>query len=121
MCLSLDEPLHITGTEAETSPGEFHLLQLTTSSHRVNGLNLEAEHHRYILCCQQAIFFRLYKAVFVILSRQLSEVEARMGRCPQCNGYLLYEPEFLETPARVKCAACGWMVSDPRFRKEEPR
>jgi hypothetical protein len=44
-----------------------------------------------------------------------------MTRCPECNGYLVYEPEFLEIPARVKCMACGWTVSDPRFRKEEPR
>ena len=44
-----------------------------------------------------------------------------MTRCPECNGYLVYEPEFMEIPARVKCIACGWMVSDPNFRKEEPR
>jgi hypothetical protein len=44
-----------------------------------------------------------------------------MTRCRECNGYLVYEPEFLEIPARVKCMACGWTVSDPRFRKEEPR
>jgi hypothetical protein len=37
------------------------------------------------------------------------------------SGYLLYEPEFMETPARYKCTACGWMVSDPNFRKEEPK
>jgi len=60
MCLSLDQPLNIIGTEAEASPGEFHLLQLTTSSHRVNGLNLEAEHHCDVLCREQAIFFRLF-------------------------------------------------------------
>jgi len=35
--------------------------------------------------------------------------------------FLQYEPEFTETPARVRCIACGWMVSDPNFRKEEPR
>jgi DNA-directed RNA polymerase subunit RPC12/RpoP len=55
------------------------------------------------------------------LSRQLSETEGTMARCPQCSGYLLYEPEFPETPARYKCMACGWMVSDPNFRKEQPR
>jgi hypothetical protein len=43
-----------------------------------------------------------------------------MARCPQCSGYLLYEPEFMETPARLKCTACGWMVSDPKFRQEKP-
>ena len=44
-----------------------------------------------------------------------------MKRCPQCNGYLLYEPEFMETPARFHCIACEWMVCDPNFRKEKPR
>jgi hypothetical protein len=44
-----------------------------------------------------------------------------MARCPQCGGYLSYEPELLETPARITCIACGWMRSDPNFRKEEPR
>jgi hypothetical protein len=36
-------------------------------------------------------------------------------------GYLLYEPEFVETPARVKCMACGWAILDPNFRAENPR
>jgi hypothetical protein len=27
----------------------------------------------------------------------------------------------LDAPARVTCIACGWMLSDPNFRKEEPR
>jgi hypothetical protein len=44
-----------------------------------------------------------------------------MARCLQCAGYLMYEPELLETPARYKCMACGWSLSDPNFRKEEPR
>src|ERR1044071_7823592 len=44
-----------------------------------------------------------------------------MERCPTCGGYLTFEPEFLETPARYKCIACGWMQNDPNFRKEEPR
>ena len=44
-----------------------------------------------------------------------------MQRCPQCNGYLVYGPEFLESPARVKCIVCGWMCYDPNFRKEEAR
>ena len=44
-----------------------------------------------------------------------------MVRCPICSGYLCYEPEFMDTAARVKCIACGWMMSDPNFRKEEPR
>ena len=44
-----------------------------------------------------------------------------MARCRQCEGYLIYEREFAETPARFHCIACGWMVSDPNFRKEEPR
>jgi hypothetical protein len=42
-------------------------------------------------------------------------------RCRQCNGYMVYDPEIMESAARYKCIACGWMVSDPRFRKEEPR
>jgi hypothetical protein len=33
----------------------------------------------------------------------------------------MYEPEILETPARYRCVACAWMLSDPNFRKEEPR
>ena len=44
-----------------------------------------------------------------------------MARCPQCSGYLMYEPELLETPARLKCIACAWMLYDPNFRKEEAR
>ena len=45
-----------------------------------------------------------------------------MPRCPsgQCGAALIYESEFLEMPARWKCVACGWMVSDPNFRKEKP-
>ena len=43
-----------------------------------------------------------------------------MARCPDCNGYLVYEPEFVDTAARVKCISCGWMRSDPNFRKEKP-
>jgi len=48
-------------------------------------------------------------------------MEEIMVRCPLCAGYLSYEPELLETPARVKCILCGWMMSDPNFRKEEPK
>jgi hypothetical protein len=44
-----------------------------------------------------------------------------MARCPQCSGYLVCELEFVETPARLKCTACGWMLYDPNFRKEGPR
>src|SRR5688572_10514114 len=44
-----------------------------------------------------------------------------MMKCPTCGGYLSYEPELLETAARYTCISCGWMRSDPRFRKEEPR
>ena len=45
-----------------------------------------------------------------------------MARCPdpQCGGYLIYEPELAGIPARVRCIACGWMLSDPNFRKEQP-
>jgi hypothetical protein len=44
-----------------------------------------------------------------------------MAQCPNCNGYLIHEAEFMDTPARLKCTACGWMLCDPNFRKEEPR
>ena len=46
-----------------------------------------------------------------------------MPRCQndKCGAALIYEPEFLDTPARWICKACGWMVSDPNFRKEQPR
>ena len=44
-----------------------------------------------------------------------------MARCKICGGYLIYEPEFMETPARYKCIACGWMITDPNFRKEQLR
>jgi hypothetical protein len=44
-----------------------------------------------------------------------------LRRCLQCGGYLIYEPEILETPARLRCIACGWMLNDPSFRKEGPR
>ena len=44
-----------------------------------------------------------------------------MNRCPACGGYLTWEPEFMDTPARVHCIACAWMVYDPRFRTEEER
>lgn len=33
----------------------------------------------------------------------------------------MHEPEFFNTPARIKCTACGWSLEDPNFRKEEPR
>jgi hypothetical protein len=42
-CLSFTESLNIIGTEPNASPGEFHLLQLPTPSHRVNGLHLQTE------------------------------------------------------------------------------
>ena len=41
-----------------------------------------------------------------------------MPRCPQCGGYIVYEPEFLEDPARIRCIVCGWMRYDPNFRKQ---
>lgn len=44
-----------------------------------------------------------------------------MPRCPVCSGYLQYEPEFMDTPARVKCMVCGWMLYDPSFREEGAR
>jgi hypothetical protein len=44
-----------------------------------------------------------------------------MARCPVCSGYLQQEAEFLDTAARIKCIACGWMLSDPNFRKEAQR
>ncbi len=44
-----------------------------------------------------------------------------MTRCPDCKGYLVCEAESGETAARIKCIACGWMRSDPNFRKEPPK
>jgi hypothetical protein len=46
-----------------------------------------------------------------------------MPRCPvdKCGAALLYEPELANTAARWRCMACGWMASDPNFRKEQPR
>ena len=41
-----------------------------------------------------------------------------MPRCQndKCGAALIYEPEFLDTPARWICMAFGWMRSDPNFR-----
>ena len=62
-----------------------------------------------------------YKAVFGVRRGQLREhTEKLMARYRDCGGYLIYEPEVAKTAARVKCVACGWMRSDPNFRKEEP-
>lgn len=44
-----------------------------------------------------------------------------MARCPNCSGYLSYEPAFLESPARLTCILCGWMLYDPNFRKDGAR
>ena len=44
-----------------------------------------------------------------------------MARCLQCGGYLVYEPELMETPAQIRCIACAWVFYDPNFRKEKPR
>ena len=45
-----------------------------------------------------------------------------MPHCPdsQCGAALIYEPQFVNIPARWRCIACGWMVSDPNFTKEKP-
>src|SRR6516162_8015435 len=45
-----------------------------------------------------------------------------MPHCPdeKCGAALLYEPELLDTPARWRYMASRWMVSDPKFRKEQP-
>ena len=46
-----------------------------------------------------------------------------MSRCPdaKCGGSLIYEPELAgHSRARWRCMACGWMRSDPNFRKEQP-
>ena len=46
-----------------------------------------------------------------------------MARCHNlnCRGYLIYEREFLDSPAQLRCVACEWTVCDPTFRREEPR
>jgi hypothetical protein len=45
-----------------------------------------------------------------------------MPRCQntQCGACLIYEPEHGGIPARWRCISCGWMRSDPNFRKEQP-
>ena len=43
------------------------------------------------------------------------------GVRPQDHPHSSSAREFLDIPARIKCIACGWMVSDPNFRKEEAR
>ncbi len=43
-----------------------------------------------------------------------------MPRCPnaQCGAALIYEPEFIDTPARWKCIPCGWMDGiRPKFQE----
>jgi len=49
--------------------------------------------------------------------------EEPMPRCPveKCGASLIYEPELVDTAARWRCMACGWMRSDPNFRKEKLR
>ena len=49
-CLPFNESLNIAGAKPNASPRQFYLLQFSTPSHRVNGLHLETEHDRYILC-----------------------------------------------------------------------
>jgi hypothetical protein len=125
-CLPFDESLDFIGTKAKTLPRQFHLLQLTAPRHRVNRLNFEAEHCGDLFRFEQSILLTFphmcyYTGAFIFLSRELSELEGKMARCPRCGGYLTYEPEFLETPARVKCITCAWMLYDPNFRKEERR
>jgi hypothetical protein len=44
-----------------------------------------------------------------------------MARCPNCGGYLKFEREVLDDPARYYCINGCWSVTDPKFRKEEPR
>lgn len=55
-------------------------------------------------------------------SRRLRETRKWMPRCQndKCGAALIYEPELLDTPARWRCIACGWMLSDPKFRKISP-
>ena len=79
-CLSLDEPLDIVGTKPKTLSRQFHFLQLATTRHGVNGLNLETEHHRDIFRFEQLIFLLPlnHSATIkqrLLLSRQLSETE----------------------------------------------
>ena len=43
-----------------------------------------------------------------------------MGRCPNCNGLLIYEAEPWSQWARIKCSKCGWSRDDPNFGNEKP-
>ena len=59
-CLSLDEPLDITGAEPKTLSRQFHFLQLATSRHGVNGLNFDAQHFGDIFRTEQASLMLLF-------------------------------------------------------------
>jgi hypothetical protein len=93
--------------------------------HHVHSLNFDAEHHREIFRFEQAGFLLLFIHGATIkqhlLFCRVNWAKWRNMNCPHCSGYLIHEPELLETPARVKCIVCGWMVYDPSFRKEETR
>jgi hypothetical protein len=114
--LSLDEALDIIG------PIDF-----TFSSSPRRAITGHAEHRGDILWCEQLCFFAAVHSCMVIceiVCRSVASIERNGGSdgtVPAMQVYLLYETELLETPALYKCTACGWMVCDPNFRKEQLR
>ena len=58
--LSFDESLDIIGAEPEALSRQFHFLQFTPPSHRVNGLHFEAEHGGDIFGGEQSTFLLLF-------------------------------------------------------------
>ena len=55
--LPFDESLDIIGAEPEALSRQFHFLQFTPPSHRVNGLHFEAKHDGDIFCGEQSRVF----------------------------------------------------------------
>ena len=53
--------LDIIGTEAKALPRQFHLLQLTAPSHRVNGLHFEIQHDCDLFRLEQPISLELFE------------------------------------------------------------
>ena len=72
---SFDESLDIIGTEPEALSRQFHLLQFAATSHGVNGLNFETEHHGDLFRFEQSVFLLpflhsvlLYKSIYFLVA-----------------------------------------------------